>query len=401
MECKNGFGDPNGYAAAVYLFAADLTLEQTLGPAATNVTGDLASAPSVSGTTGIAFTASDPGSGVYQALFIIDGQVVQRTVVNENGGRCKDVGQTTDGLPAFLYVQPCLGSVSADVGLDTTKVGDGPHHLVVSVSDAAGNTAPVIDRTVTVANRGISGGKGTGANGGNGTNGANGANGANGLNGAANGTNASAQARLTVHWKGTSSDRLVSPYGRAQTILGRLLGPGRVPIGRAQVDLLATPVYAGAKSVPMASPRTGPDGSFTLRLPGGVSSRTLRFSYRSHLGDVLPAATSVLTLSVRAGITLSIRPRVSGVGQTIFFQGRLLGGSIPRGGKQLVLEARSRGGAWLEFRVVRAGTSGRFRASYRFRFPGTVRYQFRVLSEAEADYPFSVGSSNVVGVLER
>jgi hypothetical protein len=30
-----------------------------------------------------------------------------------------------------------------------------------------------------------------------------------------------------------------------------------------------------------------------------------------------------------------------------------------------------------------------------------VRYQFRVLCEAEADYPFAAGSSNVVGVYER
>src|SRR5437588_1417205 len=34
VECKNGFGDPTGYAAAVYLFAADLTLEQNVGPTA-------------------------------------------------------------------------------------------------------------------------------------------------------------------------------------------------------------------------------------------------------------------------------------------------------------------------------------------------------------------------------
>jgi len=42
--------------------------------------------------------------------------------------------------------------------------------------------------------------------------------------------------------------------------------------------------------------------------------------------------------------------------------------SIPRGGKQLVLEARSRGGSWLEFKVIRANALGRFRATYRFRF---------------------------------
>jgi hypothetical protein len=39
--------------------------------------------------------------------------------------------------------------------------------------------------------------------------------------------------------------------------------------------------------------------------------------------------------------------------------------------------------------------------SYRFKFPGPADYQFGVLREAEADYPFATGASNVVGVFER
>ena len=83
-------GDANGYAAAVYLYAADITLEQTAGPTATNVSGELATAPTVRGTSDVAFDASDPGSGVYEAVFSVDGQVVQSTVVDENGGRCRE-----------------------------------------------------------------------------------------------------------------------------------------------------------------------------------------------------------------------------------------------------------------------------------------------------------------------
>jgi hypothetical protein len=377
-ECAAGSGDANGYAAAVYLFAADLTLEQSIGPSAGNVSGELASAPAVSGTSDVAFSASDGGSGVYEAVFTVDGQVVQRTVVDENGGRCKDVGQTSDGLPAFLYAQPCLGSVSADVGFDATKVSDGPHHLVVSVIDAAGNAAPVLDRALTVVNPLPPG-----------------------TPGPANGANASAQATLIASWKSTKRERLTSPYGRAQTIVGRLTGPGGVPIGGAQIDLISTQAGSGAKPMTMTSPRTAADGSFTVRLAGGVSSRTLHFAYRSHIGDVLPVVTRTLALSVRAGIALTVTPRTASVGRSIFFRGRLLGAPMPRGGKQLVLEARSPGSAWIEFKVIRADAHGRCRASYRFRFPGPVDYQFRVRSEAEADYPFAAGSSNVVRVRER
>ena len=43
FKCKEGQADPNGYAAVVYLYAADITLEQAAGPAASGVSGELAS----------------------------------------------------------------------------------------------------------------------------------------------------------------------------------------------------------------------------------------------------------------------------------------------------------------------------------------------------------------------
>jgi hypothetical protein len=372
--CPTNPGDPNGYAAVVYVYAADLVLEQAVGPTASNVSGELASASTVSGTTDLAFDASDPGSGIYEAQFAVDGQPVQSTVVNENGGRCRNVGQTTDGLPAFLYLQPCLSSVSADVGLDTTKVSNGTHHLVVTVTDAAGNTATVLDRTITVDNPPPPG--------------------------APNGTNASSQATLAVAWKGSSKTRLMTRYGHAETVVGRLTGPGGVPIAGALVDVLSTSAYAGAHAAAMVSPMTEPDGRFSVELPAGASSRSLRFSY-SDVTDSPPAAMKTLALSVRAGVHVRITPRVASVGRSIYFSGRLRGGPVPSTGKLLVLEARSPGGAWLEFDVIRSDARGRYHASYRFKFSGPARYQFRVLCEAEADYPFATGSSPVVSVFER
>lgn len=373
FKCPEGSGDSQGYAAVVYLYAADLTLEQSAPPSASDVSGELASAPTVGGTSDVAFTASDPGSGVYEAVFSVDGQVVQSTVVDEDGGRCRNVGQTTDGLPAFLYVQPCPASVNADVGFDTTRVSNGEHHLVVSVIDAAGNAATVLDRNVTIYNPPPPGGP--------------------------NGTNASAQATLSVGWASARGARLSSGYGRAQTIAGRLTGAGGVPIGAAQVQVLSTPDYAGARTA-TASVLTEADGRFALRLPAGSSSRRLRFEYSAAF-DAPPVATSTLTLSVRAGVSLTIAPRTASVGRGIRFSGRLLGGPVPGGGKLLVLEARSPGGAWLEFDVIRSDARGRFHAGYRFKFPGPAEYQFRVLCEAEADYPYATGASNVVGVFER
>jgi hypothetical protein len=373
-ECQSSSGDPNGYSAVLYLYAADLLLEQSAAPSASDVSGALATAPTVSGTSDISFSASDPGSGIYEVVFTIDGKVVQRGVVNEEGGRCRNMSQATDGLPAFLYLQPCPASVNAVVGFDTAEVSNGTHSLVVSVTDAAGNSVTVLERMVTVNNPPPAGGP--------------------------NGTNASVQATMALAWKGSKKARLTTGYGHGETIVGRLTGPGGAPIAGAKIDLLATPTYAGARVAAMASPITGPEGNFTVRIPAGVSSQSLRFEYSSTMGSS-PAVTKTLTLMVRAGLTLRIAPRVASVGRGIYFSGHLRGGPVPSGGKMLVLEARSPGGAWLEFDVVRSDAKGRYRASYRFKFAGPAKYQFRVLCEAEADYPYATGSSRVVAVFER
>jgi hypothetical protein len=383
FECPSGHGDPNGYAAVVYLYAADITLEQAAGPTASNVSGELASAPAVSGTSDVAFDASDPGAGVWEAVFSVDGQVAQSTVLNEDGGRCKNVGQTSDGLPAFLYLQPCPPTVSVDVPFDTTGLSNGAHHLVVSVVDAAGNAAPVLDREIDVANP-VPAVPATPAS-----------------PGPPNGTNASTKATLTARWASTTKTHLTRGWGKEETITGRLTAPGGVPIGGALVEISETPKYTGAKTTAIASPRTGANGSFSVRLNGGMSSSTLRFAYRARIGDALPVATRTLTLSVRAGVSLSVDPRTTSVGRSIYFKGVLHGTPLPAGGKQLVLEARSPGDKWIEFDTISTGAKGRYHASYRFKFPGPARYQFRVLSKYEAAFPFAEGASNVVGVRER
>jgi len=380
VECPAGHGDANGYAAVIYLYGADVILEQSTGPSAGNVGGELASAPTVSGISDVTFDASDPGAGVWEVTLSVDGKVVQSVVPNENGGRCRNVGQTTDGLPAFLYLQPCLPSERVGVGLDTTGLSNGAHQLVVSVVDAAGNSAPVVEREIDVDNPVPP---------------------VPPIPPPPNGTNASNQATLTARWASTTKAHLTSAWGKAETITGRLTAPGGVPIAGALIDLTATPDYTGAKPVAIASPRTGPDGRFTLGLPRGESSEKLLFAYRAHLDDAQPVATRALTLSVKADVRLSVAPHTASVGRRIFFKGVLRGTPLPAGGKQLVLEARAPGHEWIEFDTISTGSKGRFHASYRFKFPGPASYQFRVLCKQEADFPFAEAPSNVVGVKER
>jgi hypothetical protein len=118
--------------------------------------------------------------------------------------------------------------------------------------------------------------------------------------------------------------------------------------------------------------------------------------------------TAALTLRVPASLSLRVTPQRSHAGGTIRFAGTLRGAPLPRGGKQLVLEARVGGGGrgagrspWRQFRVLATGAHGAYSASYRFRLPGPITYQFRATCPHEADFPFASGSSNVVSVFER
>jgi hypothetical protein len=414
--CPSGKGDPNGYAAVVYLYAADLVLSQSSQPTVTDVEGELATASTLSGTTDLALRASDPGSGVYQAVFTVDGTEVGRTAL-DSSSHCRDVGQTSDGLPAFLYLQPCAPSLGADLPFDTTTLPDGTHHLVVSVTDAAGNSTVALDRKVAVSNHpplpsppqeaplsssppSLPSSAGQGS-----TNPPKNDPLSSSIpvpsSQGDNGRNASAGATLRVRWATTAKAALAGVYGHTQTATGRLTAPTGAPIVGAQIQVLSTPSFQGARTVMLASVPTSLDGSFRVRLPSATPSTRLTFAYRSHAGSPAPDVTAALVLTVPARLTLKVAPRVSHAGGTIAFSGRLLGSPIPGGGKQLVLEARTLSGPWRQFQVLSTASQGRFRARYRFRLAGPITYEFRTISPREADFPFATGSSNVVRVHER
>jgi hypothetical protein len=413
--CKKGEHDPSGYAAVVYLYAADLTLEQASQPTVSDVQGELATAATLTGAADLSFHAQDSGSGVYQAVFSVDGVEVGHTVLEEDDGRCHDVGQSTDGLPAFLYLQPCPSTITADLPFETTTLTDGTHHLVVSVTDAAGNSTVVLDRKITVSNDppiapsapsippqspsttvqndlspDLSPGPTPAANPAptvqpQGTNGA----------------NATAAAMLQVHWSTSAKASIVGTFGRARLVGGRLTAPDGVPIADALIKVLDTPAYENAPTHTLTSVRTTANGSFHLSVPPSTPSSRLTFAYSSRPEQAVPDVSAALTLTVPASLVLSVAPRSTRIGGTILFSGTLHGSPLPPGGKQLVLEARTLTGPWRQFHVLSTRARGRFRASYRFRLPGPITYRFRAVSPAEADFPYGAGSSNVVSVFER
>ena len=185
------------------------------------------------------------------------------------------------------------------------------------------------------------------------------------LRGAANGDGASDLARLTAHWgRRGSRTLLVSPFGRTHVVRGRLRTADGAPIANAAIDVVSKTTAVNARELgKRVGPRTGNDGSWYLVLPRRVSSRDVTFRYRSHVNDTIASATASVRLRVRAGLRLAIHPRRARQGQAIRFSGRLLGGPLPRGGKQVVLMARASRGAWVRFNVVRTDRRGRFRTT--------------------------------------
>jgi hypothetical protein len=389
-----GASCPKGTNTEEDVYAADIDLVDDTPPMVGGVSGPLVAGGALTGKQSVSFNASDGQSGVYGGSLVVDGSTAVSRILNTNGGACESLGVTTDGQRSFEHAQPCLPSLSASLTLDTSQLTPGQHSLELIVEDAAGNQTIAYNGTITVAGSSQgAGGAGAGVAIGPGS--------PLVERGAPNGTNASDQAKLTARWEGTSKQVRTSRYGAVDRVTGRLVGTAGQPISGAVLDVSEMPAYEGARAVPLARTSTGPTGAWALTLPRGISSGTLSFDYRSHLDDTIPVATATLTLKVHAGIALRIAPRVVSVGRSIFFSGTLRGTPIPPGGKQLVLEARSRGGEWIQFDTLGTDAKGRYRARYRFKFPGPIGYQFRVLSRYEADFPFLTGASNIVDVYER
>ena len=100
------------------------------------------------------FTATDAdGPGVYSVRVAVDGQTVFSGTPSVNGGTCAPTGaDAAANALMFDSSQPCPVSTGIDIPIDTAGLADGSHQLVATVTDAAQNTATVLDQTITTSN---------------------------------------------------------------------------------------------------------------------------------------------------------------------------------------------------------------------------------------------------------
>ncbi len=131
---------------------AHFLLSNSAVPTATGFSGTVLQ-PRVRGTAHLLFTATDAGGpGVYSVTAAIDGQPVWSGTPNTNGGACVPVGTDASGALMFDHQQPCPAVEADSIPVATAGLSDGAHELALSVTDAAGNTSPVLDQTITTSN---------------------------------------------------------------------------------------------------------------------------------------------------------------------------------------------------------------------------------------------------------
>lgn len=150
-SCDNGARDNDW--SLVQVSSADLLLQNIASPAGRKLSGTLLGR-TVHGTARLKLTASDPGGpGVYRIAVTIDGRTVHDATPSRNGGACVAVGtDSPSGALEFDAAQPCPTTLTTTLHIPTVKLPDGTHSLLVSVTDAAGNTTNVLRRTITTLN---------------------------------------------------------------------------------------------------------------------------------------------------------------------------------------------------------------------------------------------------------
>ena len=355
--------------AQVAVTRSVIELTDVTPPASGAPGGNAVAATDWTGVERLTAPVSDVGGGLARWSLAVDGAERLGGPVDPASPTCTDAG---GGL--FPTPRPCPASADLLLDLDAAALPAGTHDMTVRVLDVAGNARTVFSGRRTVVPPGAFA-----------------APAAPGVPLPAAVPAATPGAlRLTARWARSRSRTLAIAYGARPAIRGRLTHPDGAPVGGAAIGLFTRTLGRG-RAVDAGGMRTRPDGAFTLVVRAGLPSSLLELRSRSG------GARATLHLRVRAGLTLRARRR----GRLVLLSGGLRGRPLPRAGKLVELQARTRAGRWLTFRTVRADARGRFRTRYRLRTRRPATFALRARSRASGDYPYATGSSGRVRVQLR
>jgi hypothetical protein len=351
------------------IYGTETDLTESVAPSGTVDGGALASVGTKAGTATLSFTAHDGQSGVERVQVLLDGVVAGLSDASRNVALPLELQGA--GACAYTGLGACPSDRSGDIDVDTAKVPDGVHAIVLRIIDAAGNQRDVAGPWVTISNGAPVG--------------------------APNGASASRTATLTARFSTTTKRSTRVGYRAHPLIKGRLVDRQRRPIAGASITVLARVSRAGARNEQIDTVTTAADGRFSYRLTAGPSRR-VTFAYTAFSGDRTPAARTTLRTLVRAAVSATASPRSPAVGQRFTIRGRLR--LLPRAGIQVTIQVNTRG-IWRPIGNVKTKASGRYTWRYRFGSPAAhTAFSFRAHVDSPI-YPFAPSDSAYMRVRVR
>jgi hypothetical protein len=374
-KCNSG-GSHGAWAAATLAWA-NLMLSTTGLPTATDFRGGLLDA-SAHGTAGLAFTATDPGPGVYKVIVTIDNKVIYDATPNTNGGKCVPVG-TRNGWLMWQWQQPCPRSQTVDLTVKTTNLTDGAHELKVVIRNAALDTTTALRQTIVTNNRTTVSSR---------------------LTSDAPATPVGALAPVYAVALDPATQALIGGvrrlWGRsAVTLSGTLSSTAGVPAPGVLVTLFA---QTGGQGEQQAVARTSTDasGHWILAAPQGAS-RILTISYGES-----PDPASALAIKIRETVKPDVSLNVRALGRgRLRFSGRLRINPLGSPRPLVVIQTRNRQRRWRALGAsLRVSASGAYSIIYNGG-PDVIGGSYAFRTVAHATSLFATGVSPIRRVRVR
>jgi len=298
----------------------------------------------------VTLSATDQGLGVYRVKLLVDGTEAEVQPWDPGDARCRDTDTSNADPYEFAAGLPCKTQPGSRT-FTFSKLPAGSHNLKVVVEDAAGGQFVAVDRTVVVDPPGP-----------------------------ANGTNASAQARLVL--SSPAARTITSSYANRGTLrlIGRVVAPSGQGVGNAVLDLYEKPALPGAVERRLALGSTAADGTFEITVPAGAS-RTLRLVYRDRLGSAAETSVVSVVQRVKAGLRFDVKRKA----RTLSFSGRVLGHRPP---KAVQIQVRV-AGTWRVLAEFKTRTGGSLRFRYRLKSARRgEKLRLRLVVPGERGFPY-------------
>jgi hypothetical protein len=211
-----------------------------------------------------------------------------------------------------------------------------------------------------------------------------------------------AKTRLFAHlrWRRQRRAEVTVPFGAGAGLAGRLVNADGVGLAGRTLRVVSRPSRGAVAQRRVETTRTGEHGGFRLPLLPGPSRR-ITVAFRGAPG-LAAARRAALALRVRGRAILHAGPPRLRTGDSLRLWGRVRarGAALPRRGKLIAIQYyESEADLWRPILLTRTDHSGRFRASYRFRYvTRTARIKLRAVVLAEERWPYVPGASQPVTV---